>query len=79
MCTNVPVSLVSSGMVVYIILIVNSRHARGVCILLDTKFKGTVQSVSCDNEGCKILLNIKCDEAEYTIANVYCPTDQREL
>ena len=56
----------------------NSKHARGFCILLDTKFKGTVQSVSCDNEGRKILLNIKCDDSEYTIANVYCPTDQRE-
>ena len=56
----------------------NSRHTRGVCILLDKKFKGTVKSFSCDTEGRKILLNITCDEAEYAIANVYCPTDQRE-
>ena len=55
-----------------------SRHAKGVRILLDKNFIGTVISFSCDNEGRKFLLNVKCHEEEYAIANVYCPTDQRE-
>ena len=55
----------------------DSKHSRGVFVLLSSKFKGNVSSYN-DTRGRKPLLNIEHDDDIYTVVNLYCPNDQGE-
>ena len=56
----------------------NSKHSRGVCVLLSERFKGNIVSSCCDESGRKLLLSIEYDDNIYTIVNLYCPNNQGE-
>ncbi len=56
----------------------NSKHAKGVCILVRKEFKGSVINIVKDNEGRKILIEIDIGGYTYTIVNLYCPTSLPE-
>ena len=56
----------------------DSKHSRGVSILISDLFKGKVVSSCNDNAARKLLLNIEYDDNVYTIVNLYCPNDQGE-
>ena len=53
----------------------DSKHARGVCILIRKYFACNIHSYCNDNHGRKLLLNIEYDDCMYTIDNLYCPTN----
>ena len=56
----------------------DSKHSRGVSILLSKNFNGDIISCVRDNVGRKLLLNI-CDEGStYTLVNLYCPNSLKE-
>jgi len=52
----------------------NSKHAKGVCILVRKEFRCNIIKIIKDNEGRKMLLKIDIDGDCYDIANLYCPT-----
>ena len=56
----------------------NSKHARGVCIMLSRNVSGSIISTHNDNLGRKLLLNVTIDDNMYTLVNVYCPTNLPE-
>ena len=51
----------------------NSKHSRGVCIMLSKNFSYNVLSVHSDTNGRLILLNIEIKDKAFTIVNVYAP------
>ncbi len=56
----------------------DSKHSRGVCIMINHKFNCKVLSYHYDDKGRKLLLNFEYGDDKYTVVNLYCPTDQRE-
>ena len=52
----------------------DSKHSRGVCILLSNEFRGNVTNVVTDNVGRKLMVNINDNGVTYTLVNLYCPT-----
>ena len=54
-----------------------SPHCAGVCIMLNHGLDYKILSTFKDNDGRIVLLNIMIQDTEYTICNVYCPTDVR--
>ena len=51
----------------------NSSHSRGVAILLNKSTKYSIITSHTDELGRIILLNIKIEDLDYTIVNVYAP------
>ena len=53
----------------------DSKHARGVCILIRKDFVCNIRSYCSDKHGRKLLLNIEYADCMY---NLYCPTNLTE-
>ena len=53
----------------------NSCHSRGVAILLSKTFQYELLNQYQDNDGRKLLLNIKHNDQVYTIVNIYAPNE----
>ena len=53
----------------------NSKHSKGVSILLSDKFEHSVNNYHICNDGRKILINIKHCGQTYSIACIYAPTE----
>ena len=51
----------------------DSKHSRGVCILINKGLNAKIESIYTDNLGRKILINIKLNEDIYTVVNIYAP------
>ena len=52
-----------------------SKHARGVCTLVNDKLQLKVISNQSDKEGRKVLINVLINDQVYTMVNIYCPTN----
>jgi exonuclease III len=53
----------------------NSPHSRGVCILFRKEFECKLISSHTDSQGRIILINIRVNDLEYSICNIYAPND----
>ena len=53
----------------------NSHHSRGVAILLREGLQHEIISEFRDNEGRMILINLKIDNIDYSICNIYAPNE----
>ncbi len=53
----------------------NSSHSKGVLILINENFNHEIIDCISSNDGRKLLVNIKCNNQTYSIANIYAPTD----
>ena len=49
----------------------DSKHARGVCILIRKDFVCNVRSYCNNKHGRKLMLNIEYDDSMYTIVNLF--------
>ena len=51
----------------------DSKHSRGVCILIKKDFIGKIEKIHTDNMGRKLLINFKINGDFYTVVNLYAP------
>ena len=56
----------------------NSTHSRGVSILFNRKLDYTVLNSHTDNDGRLILVNLKINNNEFTLVNIYAPNSVAE-
>ena len=55
----------------------NSNHSKGVCILISENVTCKVINVHRDNEGRKVLVNVKIHDEYYSLVSVYCPNTEK--
>ena len=56
----------------------NSTHSRGVSILFNGKLDYTVLTSHTDNDGRLILVNLKINNSEFTLVDIYAPNSVAE-
>ena len=56
----------------------DSAHSRGVSILFNRKVDYTVLSSHTDKDGRMILVNLKLNNDEFTLVNIYAPNNVSE-
>ena len=56
----------------------NSTHSRSVSILFNRKLDYTVLNSHTDNDGRLILANLKINNNEFTLVNIYAPNSEAE-
>ena len=54
-----------------------SKHSKGVSILFNSSFEHKLLDIHSDNDGRKLLLNIKRNDNILSIINIYSPTDEK--
>ena len=56
----------------------DSKHSRGVCLLVKKGFMGNIVNSHTDIFGRKVLVNLKINDEFYTVANFYAPNSDSD-
>jgi exonuclease III len=54
----------------------DTSHGRGVCIMINSNVQYQLISKYCDNDGRKMIVNIKINDDYFSLISIYCPNKE---